>query len=211
LLAGIVRRVANERLDEFVARRILRPLGIQKFTWLRDPSGETLAYAGLALTARDLGRVGAMLLGDGQFAGRRIVPRAWLDLALQGDDAHGLLFEIFERRAPRLFVTDTSLASVSFGAKLSPLLGRAYDDAAAFWMDAGPLLLPAERAALARDAAASRLPFESRRQITFGHTGSFGQWLVVMPSARAIGVRLLRETENETPLDFARDLAAALR
>lgn len=40
LLGQIVERAVGERIDSYVARRILDPLGIARAQWDRSPSGE---------------------------------------------------------------------------------------------------------------------------------------------------------------------------
>lgn len=220
LLAGIVHQVTGETLESFVARRILQPLGIAQWTWSRDPAGETFAHAGLALTARDLARVGQTMLDRGAWKGMRIVPQSWLDQSTKqkgvGESHYGLLWEIFSRT--QVVVRPASLARVSGGAfdavaTLGPLVGRPFVNEPDFWLEAGPLLSKDERRLLATKAAAKTFPFDfERTEIGFGHSGSFGQFLVVIPSARVIAIRLLREPKGKpAPYDFVGSVLGCLQ
>lgn len=78
LLGQIVERAVGERVDRYVERRILAPLGINRTAWDASPSGEIQTGGGLELTARDLARLGAMMAGGGAFNGRQILSRQWV-------------------------------------------------------------------------------------------------------------------------------------
>lgn len=83
LLGGIVRRSVGWPLDQVVKERILEPCGVSHFSWDRDEAGNALAYANLAMTARDLARVGVMLANEGKGlgAGRALAPASVKRLA----------------------------------------------------------------------------------------------------------------------------------
>jgi len=64
------------------------------------------------------------------------------------------------------------------------------------------VLSSSERIALATKADLGVPPFEwgQASPIGFGHSGSFGQYLLVLPKARVVAVRQVREQGGE--LDF---------
>ena len=76
LLSGVVKAASGRRLEDYVAQKIFKPLGIKKWTWDRDGAGNTITYAQLALRARDLARVGMMMANDGRWRGRQVMPKA---------------------------------------------------------------------------------------------------------------------------------------
>ena len=96
LLAGVVRSAAGKPLDDFVGERLLAPLGIDTWSWDRDPSGTPLAYTGLRITARGLAIIGQMVLDGGRFDGKSIVDGGFIDRALRPNQAlnpgYGLLW-----------------------------------------------------------------------------------------------------------------------
>jgi len=65
LLSPVVEMASGYSLDQYVARRIFDPLGIDEWSWKRDKAGTPLAYSGLSLGARDLLRIGRWLLQPG--------------------------------------------------------------------------------------------------------------------------------------------------
>jgi len=96
LLSYVVWRAAGETLDRYVERRLFRPLGITDWRWDHDGSGNVEAFTGLALSALDLARLGAVLAASGVDGGRRLLPAAYLAEAsrpgLKATPQMGLLF-----------------------------------------------------------------------------------------------------------------------
>jgi CubicO group peptidase (beta-lactamase class C family) len=83
VLAGqAVQRAVHQPIDAYIARRILRPLGIRRWDWPRSPSGEVMTGGGLRLRTRDLGALAGMMADGGRWQGRQIVPAAWIDRRL---------------------------------------------------------------------------------------------------------------------------------
>jgi CubicO group peptidase (beta-lactamase class C family) len=76
LLLGIIESAAGESAEAYVRARLFDPLGIEDYTWARDASGKVQMYYGLALHARDLARIGMMLLDEGRVAERVLLPKA---------------------------------------------------------------------------------------------------------------------------------------
>lgn len=96
LLTGIVHRLSGLDLVEFTKRQIFEPLEISEFTWARDSAGNPHAFAGLALVADDLLKVGEMIVGAGEWRGRRVLQAATISrITAAGqlfDDGCGLLW-----------------------------------------------------------------------------------------------------------------------
>jgi CubicO group peptidase (beta-lactamase class C family) len=84
VLASIVSELTGQRLDEFARECLFEPLGITEFEWL-GPGGWTpdnpAAMSGLRLRARDLAKIGSLLLHGGRWHGRQVVPETWVELA----------------------------------------------------------------------------------------------------------------------------------
>lgn len=81
-LGTIYERLTGEDIFRAVESRIARPLGMQDFTAadgrrVFDPVSDHPAYV-MALSARDLARVGHLVLNRGGWNGREVVPAAWI-------------------------------------------------------------------------------------------------------------------------------------
>ncbi len=79
LIGHLVAKGAGTTLPEFARQALFEPLGITKFEWAAGQDGVASAASGLRLRPRDLLHIGEMLLADGVWNGRQVVPRPWLD------------------------------------------------------------------------------------------------------------------------------------
>jgi len=83
LLAEILVQRSGRGLLDLARTDLFEPLGIARWEWRSGAHGQPLAYAGLRLTPRDLLRLGRVLLADGAWDGRQVVPAAWVATTLQ--------------------------------------------------------------------------------------------------------------------------------
>ena len=82
VLSLVLTRTTRLSLPEYARRRLFQPLGITDWEWLRDLQGRPVAYTGLRLRPRDMARIGRMVLDGGRWAGRQVVPAAWIAASL---------------------------------------------------------------------------------------------------------------------------------
>jgi len=78
LLSGVVRRAAGMPLDEFVDKRIFKPLGISAYYWMRDPDGNPHGCAELFITPRDMAKIGQLMLDRGVWRGKRLLSEKYV-------------------------------------------------------------------------------------------------------------------------------------
>ena len=78
LLSAIVRKATGQPLDDFARSALLEPLGITDAPWVRV-KGDTDAGGGLRLRPRDMVKLGQLVLAGGQWQGRQIVSKAWIE------------------------------------------------------------------------------------------------------------------------------------
>jgi CubicO group peptidase (beta-lactamase class C family) len=78
LLGQILQRVTKTPVDRWIEQRLLAPLGIERSSWKRSPSGEVMTGGGLGMRTRDLLRLGQLVLQGGQWNGAQVVPAAWI-------------------------------------------------------------------------------------------------------------------------------------
>jgi CubicO group peptidase (beta-lactamase class C family) len=78
LLSVVLRRATGRPLDEFARVTLFEPLGITDWQWIRV-KGDSDAGGGLRLKPRDMVKIGQLVLAGGQWNGRQIVSKAWLD------------------------------------------------------------------------------------------------------------------------------------
>lgn len=105
ILAGIIERASGEKLIDFANKNLFIPLGIpehvihgdsskedqfdffmnkgpRKNEWYSDPQDTVTAGWGLCASARDLAKMGAMVLNGGSYNGVQIVSSGWISSML---------------------------------------------------------------------------------------------------------------------------------
>ena len=81
LIGAIIAEGAGQPIEDFARDALFEPLGIDRFEWVHSWDGVAAAASGLRLTARDLARIGNLLLAGGVWNGRRIVRGEWIAAA----------------------------------------------------------------------------------------------------------------------------------
>ncbi len=79
MVGALIARGCGKTLSEFAREALFEPLGISAFEWAAGRDGVISAASGLRLRSRDLLRIGELVLGRGEWNGRRIVSEEWLD------------------------------------------------------------------------------------------------------------------------------------
>jgi CubicO group peptidase (beta-lactamase class C family) len=82
LVGQAIQRATHVKVDRYTQDKILRPLGIGKWSWSCSPAHEVMTGGGLQLRSRDLARIAWMVTDQGRWHGRQIVPADWIASAL---------------------------------------------------------------------------------------------------------------------------------
>ncbi len=212
LLALVIREASGMAAEKYFARRLFEPLGIIDWDWAyRD--GLPLTAGELMIRPPDLARIGQMVLDGGVWNGKRIISKAWLDLSAQAS-------QTFNPTCGLLWWLDTHARSVALTPRLletwkragvrpelidllRPLVGRTmsvrdYYDAVrdafrgrpAEWKEVEDIL---QRNRLQGHEIVEFGPVEG-----FLARGFLGQFLVIDPARRLVGVRM----RNSRPSDY---------
>ncbi len=83
VLAALVERAVGCGLLDYLRPRVLDPLGFGPATWEVSPEGHAVGGFGLSAAPRDIAAFGELLLRDGVWRGRRLLPEGWVALATQ--------------------------------------------------------------------------------------------------------------------------------
>jgi CubicO group peptidase (beta-lactamase class C family) len=78
ILADLIERGTGQALDDYARDRLFAPLGIRDWAWVSDLHGRPMAFNGLRMRPRDLLKIGLLVLDDGRWQGKQIVPAAWI-------------------------------------------------------------------------------------------------------------------------------------
>ncbi|WP_433528588.1 serine hydrolase domain-containing protein [Micromonospora sp. CA-263727] len=83
LLGRLIAAGTGQPLAQYARTALFAPLGIHDVEWMAGTDGVASAASGLRLTPRDLARIGELVLANGAWHGRRIVPAGWVRTMLQ--------------------------------------------------------------------------------------------------------------------------------
>ena len=101
ILAGVIERASGMKCIDLANRYLFEPLGLpgriphgdsskedqfdffmnknpRRYEWYTDPQGAVTAGWGLCMSAKDMAVIGAMVLGDGAYRGKRIVSAEYI-------------------------------------------------------------------------------------------------------------------------------------
>ncbi|WP_299445225.1 serine hydrolase [uncultured Phycicoccus sp.] len=80
LMAGLaVQRRSGQRLLDYLTPRLLEPLGVSDAAWSGE-DGLDAGYSGLHVPTHALSHLGELLMRDGVWHGRRLLPQGWVSL-----------------------------------------------------------------------------------------------------------------------------------
>lgn len=78
VLSAIVQKVTGEKVVDYLNTRLFEPLHIDKPKWEESPQGINTGGWGLWLKTEDLAKMGQLLLQNGKWNGRQLIPADWV-------------------------------------------------------------------------------------------------------------------------------------
>lgn len=78
LSAALKGMLGPEAYADYPWRALFEPLGITTAAWERDAAGTFIGSSYAYLSARDLARIGLLMLREGRWRERRLLPREWI-------------------------------------------------------------------------------------------------------------------------------------
>jgi CubicO group peptidase (beta-lactamase class C family) len=83
LLSAILQKATGMTALEFARRNLFEPLGIRNVIWPMDAQGHNHGWGDIRLHPHDTARIGLLWLHHGQWQGRQIVSREWVDSSVR--------------------------------------------------------------------------------------------------------------------------------
>lgn len=79
LLVGPLEQSVGMTAFEYGKQKLFDLIGIPDVRWGMDGSGRTTVYAGLQATASEFAKYGYLLLNNGKWDGKQVIPGEWID------------------------------------------------------------------------------------------------------------------------------------
>jgi CubicO group peptidase (beta-lactamase class C family) len=77
-LGALLEDKSGLKLPQYAQKYLLGPLGIQAPLWWEGPGNTHSPAFGLALTPREMAKIGCLVLDKGKWKGRQVVPEDWI-------------------------------------------------------------------------------------------------------------------------------------
>ena len=81
LLAALIKKSTGMDADLYTEKHLFQPLGIEKYKWVKTKSGDPSAASGLRLRSRDIGKIALVLMNNGKWNGKVIIPKKLVEAA----------------------------------------------------------------------------------------------------------------------------------
>ena len=81
MLSKLISITTGGCLLDYLRPRIFEPLEIEKVQWEKDVNGINFGFAGLSLNAHDLSKFGQLLLNEGTWNGKSLIPEQYIQEA----------------------------------------------------------------------------------------------------------------------------------
>lgn len=216
LLALVIREASGMKAETYIAKRLFEPLGIVDWDWwYKDELPMTAGE--LMIRPIDLAKIGQMVLDGGVWNGKRVLSKEWLALSAQPsqtfDPTCGLLWwrDAHEKSValtPRLLETwKRAGARPELLELLRPLVGRTLAGVAQYYKAVYAAFKdrPADSKEFEAFMRESRLQAYEVVELGpvegFSAQGFLGQFLVIDPARRLVGVRMRRSRPSDYPTE----------
>jgi CubicO group peptidase (beta-lactamase class C family) len=81
MLSSIVKQVSGHNVHAYLKPRLYDPLGITGATWTENAEGVNMGASNLRIRTEDIGKLGQLYLQQGEWNGRQLISRHWVELA----------------------------------------------------------------------------------------------------------------------------------
>ncbi|WP_157942239.1 serine hydrolase domain-containing protein [Salinibacter altiplanensis] len=101
LLSPILERAAGMPLVRYAHERLFGPLGMENTRLMADEYYNTVTFGGAETTLTEFARVGQLMLNEGRWNGRKVVPASWVERSttpIEQMPNYGLLWWIDQKR-----------------------------------------------------------------------------------------------------------------
>lgn len=83
LLSPILQNATGMKALDFARQNLFEPLGIRNVIWENDPQGYNHGWGDLYLHPHDMAKIGYLWLNKGQWEGKQIVSREWVENSIK--------------------------------------------------------------------------------------------------------------------------------
>ncbi len=212
MLAALAGQLAGKPMNEYLNERLFRPMGIADVEWMTDKKGVPLGAGEMAIRPLDMAKVGQMLLDGGQWQGKQVVDKAWIDQSFAQSNTieplYGLLWwrdaDVVSVGLTNEVISQWRVAGYAeeSASKAATLVGKKYANYTKLRNALQGVLGLTEMSDLnTLISTGNHVPFFRNLEIGpvrgANAAGWLGQFLVVDPDKKLVGVRMRRKRSTD--------------
>ena len=213
LLGGIIEVASGKPMHTYFEEEFFKPMNITEFDWMKDEDGNATAHGAFRLKARDLAKFGQLMLNKGEYNGTRFFQERWVDSSFA--QSHSLSDEIgllWWRKPKKMFFTFNNKEKIEalekaglqeeILSKFKSLHNRSFtyeDMITTYGKTFGtkwPHLFDSLSKQYGIDLRALPTREASEEIVGYYHTGSWGNFLVIIPQLNLVAVRVVKRDKD---------------
>ncbi|HNM13254.1 MAG TPA: serine hydrolase domain-containing protein [bacterium] len=78
LMAGVIKKITGQRMDQYIGERLFKPLGITDFSWSLDSAGNPHVMSGCQIKPGDFAKIGLLLLNNGKYNNQTVIAEKYI-------------------------------------------------------------------------------------------------------------------------------------
>jgi CubicO group peptidase (beta-lactamase class C family) len=213
LLGGIIEVASGKPMHIYFEEEFFKAMDITEFDWVKDEDGNATAHGAFRLKARDLAKFGQLMLNKGVYNGTRFFEERWVDSSFtQSNTLNEEVGLLWWRKPKKMDFTfndkekidalEKAGLSMEVISKFKTLSNRRFsyeemvDTYGRTFGTKWPHLFDSLSKKHAIDLRAIATRSASKEILGYYHTGSWGNFLVLIPQLNLVAVRVVKR-DNE--------------
>ena len=206
LLAGIVLKATGKRMDLYIKDELFVPLGISDFSWRRDSMGNPHAMAGLRILPADFAKLGQLVLNRGKWNNKQLIAESWFDESFRHGQKYnqtcGLLWWLIPSQITYI-IDDEQVSKLSSKGVSNDFMEK-YKLLKGIYKSENEVIVAAQKVfgdqwqqqitSALKGLGITLTKKEYGEAIGYYASGYLGQYLVIIPSANLIVVRMIEDS-----------------
>lgn len=212
LLAGVIYKLTNKRMDLYISDRLFKPLEIYDYSWAIDESGNPHVMSGCAIRPIDFAKVGLLVLNKGVYNNTQIMAPSAIDTIFKPSKAFKGYANLWWLNYERVVsIIDDSVINVFKRAHLPDtfikkvlLLKGSYDNEFDYlnkvetifgenaWLKISNILQP-------KSLRLSRKEYIGNA--TYVANGFLGNYLIISQKKNIVAVRMISSVSHQSSMD----------
>jgi CubicO group peptidase (beta-lactamase class C family) len=210
LLAGIIEKASGEKMDKYIEETIFKPLGITDINWRCDSAGNPHVMDGLQIFPGDLAKIGILVQNKGKWKNLQIIPEEWFNISLSPgqtiNPTCGLLWWLIPDSITYI-IDDNQIKYLEEAGVKTDFIEKAkkvkgtYLNQKDYYSKLESVFGTDWQQVLNDNLLSLNLSL-SKKEYTYkgvDANGWLGQYLVIFPEKKLVGVRMIKETNLYNP------------